>query len=120
MYIKSSFCGKSLFNLFTKIIQNNHKPINSSRYSQDLSAIVDSILSKDPEKRPSINQLLSLPNICKWIPRLLSKQIIDVEFPEGIKNRVVQVKNTIHRGENPRSPGIYTKKNLSWSIFDGE
>ncbi|CAL6004928.1 Protein_kinase-like domain superfamily [Hexamita inflata] len=81
MYVKSSF---------QRLIQSIYeKQFNSS---QDLSAIVDSMLSKDPEKRPSINQQLSLPNIIVQMDST-SKLIIDVEFTEG-KNRDARVENT--------------------------
>ncbi|CAL6051543.1 Kinase [Hexamita inflata] len=78
------FTGQSLYVVFTKIIMEKHTPIDSSQYSSDLSDIVNLMLTKDPEKRPSVNQLLSLPSIRKWVPRLLSKKTQEQEFPEGL------------------------------------
>ncbi|CAL6069647.1 Kinase [Hexamita inflata] len=74
------FTGYSLYVIKTKIIMEKHSPIDSSKYSQDLSDIVNLMLSKDPEKRPSVNQLLALPIIRKWIPRFLSEKMISKEF----------------------------------------
>ncbi|CAL6069643.1 Kinase [Hexamita inflata] len=84
VFTGQSSIGQSLYVVFTKIIMEKQITIDSSKYSLDLSDIVNLMLSKDPEKRPSVNQLLALPIIRKWIPRFLAKKTQDQEFPEGL------------------------------------
>ncbi|CAL6105217.1 Kinase [Hexamita inflata] len=77
------FTGSSLYTVFQNINSQQHTPINNSRYSQNLSNIIDLMLSKNPQQRPSANELLKMPTISQWI--LSPKQIIDVEFSERSK-----------------------------------
>ena len=47
----------SLYDLFTKIIQANYKPLSSSRYSAELLYIIDQMLIVNPEERTSIDDV---------------------------------------------------------------
>ena len=43
-----------------KIVQEKHEPINDNEYSQDLKDLIDILLQKDPEKRPSVRSILKM------------------------------------------------------------
>jgi serine/threonine protein kinase len=45
------------------IINNPHDPITDKLYSRELKDIINRILAKDPEKRPSIQELTEVPMI---------------------------------------------------------
>ena len=48
----------SLYDLFTKIISANYKPLSSSRYSAELLYIIDQMLIVNPEQRVSIHDVV--------------------------------------------------------------
>jgi len=48
----------SLYDLFTKIISANYKPLSSTRYSAELLYIIDQMLIVNPEERVSINDVV--------------------------------------------------------------
>jgi serine/threonine protein kinase len=45
------------------IINNPHDPIPDNLYSRELIDIINRLLAKDPEKRPSIQELTEVPII---------------------------------------------------------
>jgi serine/threonine protein kinase len=47
----------------TNIINNPHDPIKEKLYSVELIDIIDRLLTKDPKKRPSIQELTEVPII---------------------------------------------------------
>ncbi|CAL6005002.1 Kinase [Hexamita inflata] len=80
------FDAKSLGNLLMKILNETQKPIDDTRFSQDLQDLLNQMLLKNPDQRPSIAQILQLPFIKKWVEKLLPLQTINSEFkPEEIK-----------------------------------
>ncbi|CAL6083038.1 Kinase [Hexamita inflata] len=83
LYEMCTFClpfsGQTLYALFTKVKNEKHESIDSKWFSKELSDIVDLLLSKDPEIRPSAKELLELPFVQKWITILVQKQMIDQE-----------------------------------------
>jgi hypothetical protein len=48
----------SLYDLFTKIISADYKPLSSSRYSAELLYIIDQMLIVNPEERASIHDVV--------------------------------------------------------------
>ncbi|PIK52021.1 putative serine/threonine-protein kinase Nek6 [Apostichopus japonicus] len=55
-----AFDANNLMGLIYKIVKGNHADIPSI-YSQDFQQLIDSMLYKDPEKRPSSSAILNLP-----------------------------------------------------------
>ena len=63
--------------LIVNIIRGKHKPIDSTHYSSDLRNLVDSMLTKDPSKRPSINQILRQPFIKGRLSNFLNEKLLN-------------------------------------------
>ena len=53
-------------------------------YSESLKVLVKHLLKKDPAKRPTVNQILTFPNIKQIIPQVLSMKIFKDEFSHTI------------------------------------
>jgi serine/threonine protein kinase len=53
------------------ILNDPHDPIVHERYSKELKNLVSSLLTKDPEHRPSIKQLIQVPIIRNAVMLLL-------------------------------------------------
>lgn len=56
--LKHPFVADNLLGLVFKIVQEKPDPIEGDRYSQELKDLIDVLLQKDPEKRPSVRQIL--------------------------------------------------------------
>lgn len=57
---KPAFDATNLMGLIYKIVKGSHADIPSS-YSEEFHHLIDSMLSKDPEKRPSASTILTQP-----------------------------------------------------------
>jgi len=68
--LKHAFNAKSLNGLMGKVVKGNFDPI-SSRYSRNLNQLVNSMLCIDPNSRPSLPEILSLPFVKKHVYRFL-------------------------------------------------
>ena len=55
------------------IINNPHEPIPHKLYSDELKDIINIFLTKDPEQRPSIQDLVIIPIIRSAIDNLLKE-----------------------------------------------
>ena len=55
------------------IINNPHDPIPHKLYSDELKDIINRLLTKDPQQRPSIQELVIIPNIRSAIDNLLKE-----------------------------------------------
>ncbi len=66
-----------------QIIRGQYPPL-SSRYSHELRSLIDKMITKDPEKRPSINQILAEPIIKNRIQNFLSATLRKDEFSHTI------------------------------------
>jgi serine/threonine protein kinase len=55
------------------IINNPHDPLPHKLYSDELKDIINRLLTKDPEQRPSIQELAKLPIILNAIDTLLKE-----------------------------------------------
>ena len=52
--LKHAFSADNLLGLVFKIVQEKHEPITDERYSPELKGLINDLLEKDPEKRPSV------------------------------------------------------------------
>jgi serine/threonine protein kinase len=55
------------------IINNPHDPIPHKIYSDELKEIINRLLTKDPEQRPSIQELTKVPIILDAIDSLIKE-----------------------------------------------
>jgi NIMA (never in mitosis gene a)-related kinase 1/4/5 len=55
------------------IISKPHDPIPHKLYSDDLKDIINRLLTKDPQKRPSIQELVRIPIIMSALDTLLKE-----------------------------------------------
>ena len=59
--LKHAFVADNLLGLVFKIVQERHEPVSQTgRYSQDLSDLIDRLLEKDPQRRPSVREILKM------------------------------------------------------------
>lgn len=58
----------------------NYEPINTEVYSKNIVNLLESMIQKEPEQRPSINSLLKYPLIWEKVGGLLSEQVYKDEF----------------------------------------
>lgn len=61
--MKHAFTADNLLGLVFKIVSDEPEPIDSKRYSIELQGLITWLLQKDPEKRPSVREILKLPLI---------------------------------------------------------
>eukprot|EP00873_Tetraselmis_striata_P046474 jgi/Tetstr1/466738/TSEL_011211.t1 len=81
--LKHAFEAGSLKLLIHKIIRGQYPPL-SSRYSTELRSLIDNMITRDPKKRPSINQILAEPIIKNRIQQFLSATLRAEEFSHTI------------------------------------
>eukprot|EP00668_Euglena_longa_P001627 GGOE01001921.1.p1 GENE.GGOE01001921.1~~GGOE01001921.1.p1 ORF type:complete len:887 (+),score=274.16 GGOE01001921.1:122-2782(+) len=58
--LKHAFEGQNMKGLLQKIVRGNYPAVSPS-YSADLRTLIDSMLQRDPNDRPSVNAILRLP-----------------------------------------------------------
>ena len=72
--LRPPFDASSLHHLALKIVQGRYSPI-PAQYSRELKALTQSLLSVDPSRRPSINQILKTPIVRNRIENFLNNTI---------------------------------------------
>ena len=83
MALKMPFDANSLPMLTLKIIKGNYAP-PPQKFTPDLRNLVSMLLNVDPDKRPSIDQILKLPIIKNRIKNYLNEQDYNKEFSKSI------------------------------------
>ncbi|KAI0217783.1 hypothetical protein LSAT2_030495 [Lamellibrachia satsuma] len=78
--LKPPFDAPNLINLFYKIIRAEYQPL-PSHYSTALLGVVEALLVKSPDERPSARQVLNLP----YVKDMLSKFIEGTEYKIQLK-----------------------------------
>jgi NIMA (never in mitosis gene a)-related kinase len=66
--LRHAFDARNLNQLVVNIVRGKHPPISSS-FSAGLRNLVDRMLRKDPAERPSIDEILGMPQIRGRLPR---------------------------------------------------
>ena len=77
--LKHPFNAANVNGLLMVIIRGKYQPI-SSYYSQNLKSLVQQMLTKDPAKRPSIDQILGIPFIKAKLSSFLSPALLAYEM----------------------------------------
>lgn len=57
--LEHPFTADNLLGLVFKIVSDQHKPI-PDRYSKELGDLIERLLQKDPQKRPSVREILKM------------------------------------------------------------
>lgn len=73
--LKHAFDADNLNQLLMNIIRGRHAPIPSG-FSGELRSLINSLLEKDPAKRPTINDVLQVPLIKKKLSDYLSDKLV--------------------------------------------
>lgn len=82
--LRRAFDANNMNQLIMGIIRGKHKPIDTTFYGNDLRYLVDSMLIKDPSRRPSINQILRLPFIKERLNSFLDETFLKYEMAHTI------------------------------------
>ncbi len=97
--LKHAFEAGCLANLMLKILRGNYTPV-SNRYSTDLIQLVQSLLKKSPQDRPSLNTILRKAFIQK------------VEGDMHLPKNNLQGKDTIRVSKQSKKVvNVYNRKN---------
>ena len=86
--LRLPFEAGNLLGLVWKIVHEKPEPIDAARYSPELWQLLQAMLSKEPQRRPSVKEILLLPFIQRRVPIIV----------EEMKNRNSDQKR-IHRQE---------------------
>ena len=85
--LNHAFDSNCMNGLIMKILRAKHAPI-PYYYSANLRNLVDSLLNKNAQRRPSANQILKLDFIRARIHNLLSETIMKIEFSHTVFHHV--------------------------------
>jgi serine/threonine protein kinase len=78
--LRHAFDSDNLLGLVYKIVQHSHPPIPDV-YSEELRELVDSLLEKDPAKRPTIEGVLRTPIVAQHVRTLCARLCPTVNSP---------------------------------------
>ena len=81
--LKHAFDANSLQLLIQKIIRGSFPPPPST-YSSGLRALITKMISTDPKKRPTINEILHEPILKQRIEKFLSNTVMNKEFSHTV------------------------------------
>lgn len=81
--LRPPFDGSSIHQLSCNIVRGKYSPLSGS-FSRDLKTMIDSMLSLDPNKRPTLAQILKMPFVKTRIQSFLSESIRLQEFSHTI------------------------------------
>lgn len=105
--LKPPFDGPNLHFLGMKIIKGVYPPI-SSHYSRELKNLVTQMLMVDPNKRPTIHQILQMSLIQTRIKHFLDETQYGSEFSHTILHKV----NVLENKENKAGDVVQPKEQV--------
>uniref|UniRef100_A0A7S3Z2I9 non-specific serine/threonine protein kinase n=2 Tax=Lotharella globosa TaxID=91324 RepID=A0A7S3Z2I9_9EUKA len=70
--LKHAFDANNLLGLVWKIVQKKPPPIPEKYYSPQLKALIDSMLEKDPRRRPTMRQIIELDIIKPRVEKIIN------------------------------------------------
>ncbi len=100
--LKPPFDGPSLHFLAMKIVKGAYTPL-PAQYSRELKSLVAQMLTIDPNKRPSIHQILNSNIIKNRIRSFLSEAVYSAEFSHTILHNVNVLDNKENKALVPPS-----------------
>eukprot|EP01050_Picozoa_sp_SAG11_P003113 SAG11_NODE_169_length_13635_cov_13.307993_6_plen_1033_part_00 len=81
--LKHAFDAGSMHALVLKIMRGKYAPVSNS-YSEPLRSLIGEMLARDPNRRPSINDVLKRPVMQERIRRFLSDSVAKREFSHTV------------------------------------
>ncbi len=103
--LRHAFDANSMKGLVFKILKGSYPPIPSV-YSEDVKNLVAELLTKDPNKRPSIRQILEKPFLKSRINILIAKTVAKYE----LTSNAGKVKGSESHGPTPVAASVAASK----------
>jgi len=69
MFRRHAFAADSLLSLVYQIVRGNFPPIPKDLFSSGLSNLVNSLLVRDPNTRPTLQQVFQMPYVQEHVQR---------------------------------------------------
>ena len=114
--LRRPFTGRNVSDIMRNIISRTPRKI-PSHYSSEMQQLIDIMLDKNPENRPTINDILKLPLIRNKAVALLGKTLANAELNHGVfhgekpgktpENYVEDVKYAVSSEETKKKANIY-------------
>jgi len=82
--LKHAFDANNMKMLIHKIVRSSYTPVSSTHYTKGLRDIVDSMIAKQPSRRPTVNNLLANPILRARIEKFLSRTVMAAEFAHTV------------------------------------
>ncbi|KAG1656956.1 hypothetical protein FOA52_004342 [Chlamydomonas sp. UWO 241] len=77
--LKHAFAADSLLSLVYQIVRGDYPPIPSDMFSAGLSNLITVLLARQPNERPSLQQVFQIPYVKKHLARYHAEQKLQVE-----------------------------------------
>ena len=94
--LKHAFDANNLLGLVWKIVQETYPPIPDI-YSTELKELINNMLKKDPNLRPSIDEIVALPIVTRIIQKQIEVQAQTIKGNNLEKQKKKKKKNTKER-----------------------
>eukprot|EP00873_Tetraselmis_striata_P019993 jgi/Tetstr1/440257/TSEL_028608.t1 len=72
--LKHAFAADSLLSLVYQIVKGNFPPIPQDQFSSDLSNLVQALLAKDSQRRPTLQEVMEMPYVEQHKQRFVRNQ----------------------------------------------
>lgn len=84
--LKPPFNSESLHGLALKIVRGQYPPL-PDKFSSEVKLLVKTLLNVDPQRRPTIHEVLKMPVIVNRIRSVLSESVRNLEFSHTILHK---------------------------------
>ena len=86
------------------ILTTPHDPIPHKLYSDELKDLINHLLTKDPEQRPSIQQLIKVTIIQNALEALIQEfeGKVSIELRNSLNEKESAIKSVVHRSLEDR------------------
>lgn len=109
--LRHAFDANSMKGLVMKILSGTYPPISTTRYSSGLGKLVGSMLQKNPDARPNINELLENPILGPSLvkaTRVVGEKVMEEEFSHTILHSGGAMRQIQNKAINnpPKAPPV--------------
>ncbi len=98
--LNHAFDATSMKGLVMKILRGNYPPI-AKTYSKELSDLIATLLRKNPDERPTINQILQMPLLAKTVSSVIEKYRLSDTHTDFFKE-IQDLLQGSHKSVDPR------------------
>eukprot|EP00347_Sterkiella_histriomuscorum_P011557 403372003 len=112
--LKPPFRAQNMEGLYKKVLRGVYPKINQQTYSEDISAVVKSLLQVNPDLRPSCQEILEFPEVMQYADELCPDNNIIIPKHKQIDLlRTIRMPKKLHflAGRLPKSQ--YKKMNFA-------